>query len=326
MMRYLVLAILLAGLCGAMGAYASEDGPDSYYPSQDALDDGAELSPGDMEDVPDASADSASKGKSADGKGSTSSAGKSGKKGGAAADADENNGGEESSGAVSESSAEEDGAAKDGQDAEKSGKRALGTIPMECHVTPSLAPDVPLEGEVKKNGNLWRKAGAARNARGSYVVIVGKVVDEDCVPIDNALIRLWQADAKGKYEQDYKTQSEWEERDADFDPNFGYSGRAETNNVGQFRFLTIFPGTKEKDKDIAPHVNLEITQPDFEPVTTMLYFNKHPKNAEDASLKKLSEDEQALVVAKGRPIDDAHEGRVYELLITLRGINKYRRY
>jgi len=199
-------------------------------------------------------------------------------------------------------------------------------LSLDCMATPQITPSSINLDKIHLSNNLIRKQGAARRARGHYIQVIGKIVDEDCVPISNAAVQIWQTDSAGKYERQYKLASQWDQMDPDFDPNFNYSGTAQTNNLGHFAFLTILPISNEENT--APHINMTIKHPDFEPLTTIMYFNKHPRNEFDRKLKEISDDERELVTAKGTPLDPQNisEGRLYRHLITLEGINKYRRY
>lgn len=197
---------------------------------------------------------------------------------------------------------------------------------LRCDGTPDIIPSHLNIKPIKMSNNLQRKEGSARHARGNYIRIRGKVVDEDCLPISNAIIKIWQADDAGKYLEQYDTKSEWQPKDPDYDPNFGYSGTAQTNNLGEFNFLTILPGYT--DKDHAPHINVSISNEDFQDIGTRIYFNQHPRNINDPELKALAPDVRKLVIARGKILDqnNQYEGRVYDIVITLRGLNKYRRF
>ena len=199
-------------------------------------------------------------------------------------------------------------------------------IALDCTVTPDVNPDHISLKEIGKSSNLIRKAGAARRANGQYIQVKGKVVDEDCLPISNATIKIWQADSTGKYAEEYELKSEWDVRDKNFDANFAYSGTAHTNNLGDFYFLTVLPAASKPD--IAPHINLTIKHDDFQEKTTMMFFNKHPKNSNDINLNNIEKDKRRLLIAKGNKLDPSGNtgGREYVFQITLEGENKYRRY
>ena len=206
---------------------------------------------------------------------------------------------------------------------------------MPCPVTPGLKPSFIPDSPILKSGNLLRKPGLARRALGQYVEVTGRVLDERCVPIENAVIEIWQADHTGKNENDYVVSGVWDVKDPDYDKYFAYSGTAQTNNVGEFSFLTIFPGTSQEQKTQAPHINVRVIHPKFEPVTTRLYFAKHPRNDADEELLSLSankktgqDDLRNRVIMDGKSLDPTYkyEGRRYQQTITLQGIDPYRGY
>jgi protocatechuate 3,4-dioxygenase beta subunit len=197
---------------------------------------------------------------------------------------------------------------------------------MDCKVTPALEHDhIPFE-RINKSNNLLRKPGSVRRATGSYIQLRGKVLDEDCLPISNATIQIWQTDNSGLYLEAYSLKTEWDIRDKKFDRNFAYSGTAYTNNLGEFNFVTILP-VSNVDL-IAPHINMIVKHEDFGTLNSMIFFNHHPKNHSDLNLKKLGSEEQKLLLAKGKKLYPytAAEGREYNFNITLKGINKYRSY
>jgi protocatechuate 3,4-dioxygenase, beta subunit len=206
---------------------------------------------------------------------------------------------------------------------------------MPCQITPTLFPSYLPKKTINKNGNLLRKEGSARRARGKYTQVTGKVVDEECVPIENAVIEIWQTDQAGKHEDEYELKTEWDVKDPDYDKNFAYTGTVQTNNLGEFSFLTVFPGVTEGNQKQAPHLNIRVVLPGFEELKTRIYFAKHPKNDADRNLQSLAADSKTgqvdvrdRVIAEGEPIDPSHnyEGRMYRHTLVLKGIDPYRQY
>ena len=201
-----------------------------------------------------------------------------------------------------------------------------GGVFMDCKPTPTIEawhfPNKPFN----TSANLLRKSGHVRRAEGEYILIKGKILDSQCVPVQNAVVHIWQPDNNGLYEQSYP---KIDHRDIGTPPgadrNFGYTGTARTDNFGNFAFLTIFPG---RFRDNAPYVNYLVQHQDFEELASRIYFARHPSNYDDPDFKILTEEEQKLVTADGRPIDPSHrmEGREYQMVITLDGANKYTRY
>ena len=86
-------------------------------------------------------------------------------------------------------------------------------------------------------------ADLTRNARvngepiGERIIVTGRLLDDAGKPIKNALIEVWQANATGRYA--HKN----DQHDAPLDPNFHGGGRMLTNENGEYRFITIRPGS-----------------------------------------------------------------------------------
>lgn len=197
--------------------------------------------------------------------------------------------------------------------------------PFDCQLTPELHPDQLHLGEFRTNNNLRRRTGAGVVADGIYTEIQGQVLDRFCVPVANAVIQLWQTDSSGHYQEFYVKRSAWDIVDKHFDPNFGYTGTARTDNMGNFTFLTIFPGFYGQK---APHLNVTVSHDGFATLSTQLFFEHHPRNATDPELSQLSPAKQQLLMLQGQPLslDYSEQGRRYTIRITLDGVDKYQRY
>lgn len=196
---------------------------------------------------------------------------------------------------------------------------------LECDVTPSLKHSfVPLL-DINKNANLYRKTGSAYIAKGVYTVIKGVVRDEECLPVTNALIEIWQTDSSGKYDKDYKVDTKWDIKDSDYDENFAYTGSARTNNFGQFSFLTIMP--KARKRSVA-HLNIKVIHNKFEDLDTRLFFKDIPRNKMDKDLKNISSKKRKELIMSGKPLDETgrYFGLEYTKVITLRGIHAYKEH
>lgn len=102
-----------------------------------------------------------------------------------------------------------------------------------------------------KNNNLTRKTGSFYMAVGEPLYIKGNIIDAFKVPIEGVIVKIWQTNAAGKYHTLLNKNSKY------LDPNFVMSGQSVTDNMGNYEFLTIFPGFYD---DRAPHINFIITQ------------------------------------------------------------------
>jgi len=77
---------------------------------------------------------------------------------------------------------------------------------------------------------------SGKRAEGEVIEISGIVSELDGKPLDNVVVEIWQADAKGRFDN----------------PNFFGWGRAATDGSGRYFFKTIRPG---KVGGRAPHIN-----------------------------------------------------------------------
>ena len=74
--------------------------------------------------------------------------------------------------------------------------------------------------------------------KGERITIRGNVIDGSGTPLRDALLEIWQADADGNYDTNFK--------------GFGRQGTG-TNNKGNFIFETIKPGSVN---GASPHINV----------------------------------------------------------------------
>jgi protocatechuate 3,4-dioxygenase alpha subunit len=93
----------------------------------------------------------------------------------------------------------------------------------------------------------------ASGAAGERIRIRGRVLDGDRVPVADALLEIWQADAAGTYGHDA-------DADKPIDVGFRGFGRACTDADGCYGFTTIRPGRVSGPDGTmqAPHVALAI--------------------------------------------------------------------
>jgi protocatechuate 3,4-dioxygenase beta subunit len=72
---------------------------------------------------------------------------------------------------------------------------------------------------------------------GERIIVTGRVLDDDGRPIPHTLVEIWQANAGGRYRH------EVDQHPAPLDPNFSGAGRCLTDADGNYRFVTIKPGS-----------------------------------------------------------------------------------
>jgi protocatechuate 3,4-dioxygenase alpha subunit len=129
---------------------------------------------------------------------------------------------------------------------------------------------------------------AGKRAEGEVIEITGVVTELDGKPLDNAVVEIWQADARGRYDNS----------------NFFGWGRAATDANGVYSFRTIKPG---KVGGRAPHINFLILYSGLmRHLQTTMFF----ENASDPVLDLVKQRDK--LVAK-------REGTGYRFDLRLRG-------
>lgn len=166
---------------------------------------------------------------------------------------------------------------------------------LNCGVaTPSQTegPFYPVHDQVDKDNDLTKVQGKYGKARGQLIYVQGQVLDEDCKPVPNALVEIWQACVTGKYNHDN------DPNPAPLDPNFQYWGRDITDKEGKYIFRTIIPGEYPADQDWVrpPHIHFKVAKRGFHELTTQMYFAGHNLNKRDRILLSLSKEERDSVI------------------------------
>lgn len=165
--------------------------------------------------------------------------------------------------------------------------------------------------------DLTRLPGAPREALGQRVYLTGLVQDEQCRPVANANVELWQACASGKYMHNS------DPNPAVPDPHFRYWSEAFTAADGKFAFKTIKPGAypADVDWDRPPHIHFRVSALGYNELVTQMYFKGDPLNDIDLILKQHPARERELLVVDFRPKSGAEAGAIQgHFVITLRKV------
>lgn len=173
-------------------------------------------------------------------------------------------------------------------------------LPTTCQPTPALGTtNYPGFKSIMSSNKLGMPPGKSVFANGQPVYVFARVFDANCVPAGDAKVELWHADPEGRYR--FATKAALATPDA----VFAGAGRTTTDNLGEFFFLTVYPGPYEyyiyvnKQKILvrrAPHFNLRISHRDLGTYQTSVYFEGDHRNPTDDKLKKLDASSQALVM------------------------------
>ena len=105
---------------------------------------------------------------------------------------------------------------------------------------------------------------------GERLAMSGSVRGDDCAILAGAIIEVWQADAKGNYDND----------------GYHFRGKLRTDRDGTWNLATIVPGRYLNGSTYRPaHIHIKIAQAGYQPLTTQLYFPDDPFNAADPFIK-----------------------------------------
>ncbi len=189
----------------------------------------------------------------------------------------------------------------------------------ECPITPALYDVMPLP-KFQNSNNLRRLTGALNFAKGKPMILLGTVLDRNCVPIPNAVVEIWQRNSNGVYNFDIRNSSQW-------DPNFSSTGTTVVDNMGKFAFYTVFPG---RQGGVIPSVNFRVRHADFPLIETRFYFSGYMQGGDGLIHTISSQELQRLIAHKINSCDLAHEYNedfvYYEVQIIMDGYNKYLTY
>lgn len=151
---------------------------------------------------------------------------------------------------------------------------------------------------------------AAPETDGEHIRIEGRVLDGEGIPVPDAMIEIWQADAQGRYAHTT-------------DPNgsntdFGGFGRVGTGTDPENRFIfeTIKPGSADAGQ--APHLNVIVFMRGLlTHAYTRIYFGDETEaNAADSVLQSVEEGRRRTLIAERA---DGPDGPIYRLDIHMQG-------
>ena len=149
---------------------------------------------------------------------------------------------------------------------------------------------------------------------GERIRIEGRVLDGDGLPIPDAMVEIWQANAHGRY--NHPTDK------GTLDTSFLGFGRSGTNEDGGYWFETIKPGSVPFDnvRLQAPHIGVAIfARGLLNHLVTRLYFEDEPTNSLDPILQYVPAERRATLLAKREAQGTAV---VYRFDILLQGANE----
>jgi protocatechuate 3,4-dioxygenase beta subunit len=139
-------------------------------------------------------------------------------------------------------------------------------------------------------------------AVGEVTHLTGQVLDINGSPVKDAVVEIWQVDAKGVYL--HSADSGRRQRDT----NFQGFGRCTTTDKGEYRFRTIkpvaYPGR-------TPHIHVKVKKGRRELLTTQFFINGHAQNRNDMVFRQLRDPiDRELVMIDFKPIKESKIGEL----------------
>jgi protocatechuate 3,4-dioxygenase beta subunit len=137
-------------------------------------------------------------------------------------------------------------------------------------------------------------------AVGDVTHLTGRVLSASGEPVHNAVVEIWQCDAKGVYLAQGNASGK--------DSNFQGFGRFLTDSKGGYYFRTIkpvpYPGR-------TPHIHVKVKKGGKEILTTQIFVNGHPQNKTDGVLGELRDAlDRELVLVDFAPVKDSKIGEL----------------
>lgn len=174
-----------------------------------------------------------------------------------------------------------------------------GCADLTGHSTIGARPDLMPPGRQALRGPDARPA--EKPPKGERIEISGRVFDAQGLPVPDALLEIWQANAAGHYRGSSAFQAA-DPADSGDSAFFGF-GRAATAEDGSFCFRTLRPGrvpiAAGSPELQAPHIALGVQGRGLlKRLVTRIYFADEPRNAQDPILARVPGQRRPTLLAE----------------------------
>ncbi|MGQ0568040.1 MAG: protocatechuate 3,4-dioxygenase subunit alpha [Armatimonadota bacterium] len=177
-------------------------------------------------------------------------------------------------------------------------------------LTPSQTVGPFFEGGLLRDGlNVL----VSPQARGERIRIDGHVYDGHRAPVPDAVVEIWQANARGRYHHPA------DQRPIPLDSAFVGFGRSGTDEAGYYWFETVKPGPVPFQGEAlqAPHINVAVSARGLlDHLFTRMYFEDEDANHADPVLRGIPEVRRPTLLARRLSMDGQ---TVYRFDVVLQG-------
>jgi protocatechuate 3,4-dioxygenase, beta subunit len=174
-----------------------------------------------------------------------------------------------------------------------------GAETSNCAVTPdqTIGPFYPHVKNGDGDVDLTTIQGKTGQAKGQVILVRGRILDENCQPVENALVEIWQANEGGRYSHEGDAANP-----IPLDPYFEGWGEMTTGTDGNYGFKTIKPGAYSFDDPAVvenwrtPHIHFKVSRRGYHEIVTQMYFEGEALNDTDTVIEELPEEERGQFI------------------------------
>jgi len=148
----------------------------------------------------------------------------------------------------------------------------------------TLGPFYPVRAPTSHDTDLTHYPGKKDGrALGQVIQLTGRVLDTSGRPLPKAEVKVWQANAAGRYTNPVDSNP------APLDPNFLGVVSFGVDSNGNYRLRTVKPGAYPEPSGTmrTPHVHFDVVNADYRLITQM-YFPGEALNGKDILLSTLA--------------------------------------
>ena len=166
--------------------------------------------------------------------------------------------------------------------------------------------------------DLTRIQGKEGQAEGTVILVRGRILDENCRPIENALVEIWQANHHGRYSQGDAANP------LPLDPHFEGGGEMSTAADGSYGFKTIkrapysFGDPEKPENWRTPHIHFKVSRRGYHELISQMYFAGENLNATDTVIADLPEQERGQFILS--PAKDESGFPLFNFNLTLQKV------
>jgi protocatechuate 3,4-dioxygenase beta subunit len=204
-------------------------------------------------------------------------------------------------------------------------KVPIDSVVSMCRPYPENEDKTSYPAQFNITNNLARaQDNGLYEAEGQKIIIYGRVLDRNCLPVSDAKIYIWQANKEGYVQYPIAKPNNFPHHQKWIDPNFIGTGITNSDNLGRFQFITIMPGSFTK---VTPHIHFIVKHDKLESLSSKFYLVKGKQKI----IYDTDEDNKLFTLTKRQIIDQmtavsSEDDKSYMIDITLDGELENKKY